>query len=87
MGDDTMLTTYDNPFNPFTDFISWWKYDLLLGHDTCGLLARSAGYDPNVSDEVNEKYIDSAMNDIVELEPEIYRIVRAKDYKEVLVTV
>ena len=39
---DSMLTTFDNRFNPFTDFIRWWKEDLRLGHDCCGTLAREA---------------------------------------------
>lgn len=33
---DSFLTTYDNPFNPFTDFVRWLKEDLILGHDGGG---------------------------------------------------
>ena len=34
-----MLTTVDNPFNPFTHFDEWFAYDLRLGYNSCGLLA------------------------------------------------
>lgn len=37
---EVLLTTTDNPFNPFVDFDSWYAEDLRLGYDTCGLIAR-----------------------------------------------
>lgn len=75
-----MLTTYDNPFNPFTNFIRWWKEDLLLGHDTCGTLARESNVSDVASKEVNEQYIDEAMKRIVMNEPMIYKMVLPSDY-------
>lgn len=79
---DTMLTTYDNPLNPFTDFEAWWKYDMLLGWDCCGTLAKEALTSESFSDEVNEKIIDDAMERICERYPMIYRIVARKDYEK-----
>jgi hypothetical protein len=35
-----LLTTKDNPFDPFEDWESWYNYDTLKGYDTCGYLAR-----------------------------------------------
>lgn len=78
--DDFMLTTVDNQFNPFDDFEIWWKEDLRLGHDTCGLLARTSNVSDVASDEVNEQYINSAMDEIVRRWPMIYRKVRKSDY-------
>lgn len=80
MDNDSMLTTYDNPFNPFTEFELWWKRDLLLGHDCCGTLARTSNVSDVASDEVNDKVILDAMKAIVEEEPMIYRIVMPSDY-------
>ena len=79
--DDYMLTTYDNPYNPFEDFLLWWKEDLRLGHDCCGLLARTANTSDIASDAVNEEDIDRAMDYIIEREPMIYKKVLASDYK------
>ena len=25
---EAMLTTFDNPFDPFEDFTSWWMFDI-----------------------------------------------------------
>lgn len=78
---DFMLSTFDNPFNPFEDFNTWMKTDMLLGHNCCGLLAIYAGTSPIFSDEVNEKYIDDAMNEIVASDPLTYRKVTKDTYK------
>lgn len=72
---ELMLTTFDNPFDPFTDFDRWWKEDLLLSHDCCGLLAREANISDVTSESVNQKDIFKAMQRIVNNEPMIYKIV------------
>jgi hypothetical protein len=35
-----MLTTIDNPYNPFTDFDEWYSYDERQGYSTLSYLAR-----------------------------------------------
>lgn len=81
MEKDSMLTTFDNPFNPFVDFFRWWKEDLLLGHDCCGLLAKESNVSDVASDEVNDKAVVDAMERIVKNEPMIYKIVYKEDFE------
>lgn len=51
-----MLTTFDNPFNPFVDFSSWYMFDCEMKHNTCGRLARLADFDSEMTEaEVNEE--------------------------------
>ena len=83
MEKDSMLTTFDNPFNPFTEFDRWWKEDLLLGHNCCGLLANESNVSDVASDEVNDKAIIEAMERIVKREPMIYKIVYQSDFNKV----
>lgn len=45
-----MLTTVDNPFDPFTMFDEWLAYDTRMGYNTPSFLARIA----KVSDELSE---------------------------------
>lgn len=45
-----MLTTVDNPFDPFEQFDEWYQWDESAGYCTSGLLGRIA----RVSDEISE---------------------------------
>lgn len=78
--DEYMLTTYDNPFNPFEDFERWFKEDIILGHNCCGLLGKKALTSKIFSDEVNEKIIEDAVNEIIQSDPLVYKKVTKEDY-------
>lgn len=81
--EDAMLTTYDNPFNPFEEFEQWFKFDMIHGHDCCGRLARLCGTSVNVlSDEINEDDADKAMDEIIKDEPTIYLKVTKESFKQ-----
>ena len=54
MAKECMLTTIDNPFDPFEQFSSWLMFDKEKGYDSCETLARIANY----SDEMSQKEID-----------------------------
>ena len=34
------LTTFDNPYDPFDQFIDWFMFDTEKGYNTCGKIAR-----------------------------------------------
>lgn len=54
MSNEVRLTTFDNPFNPFEDFTSWFLFDIEKGYNTCGYVARIA----NTSDDLSQKEVD-----------------------------
>ena len=60
-----MLTTIDNPFNPFTQFDDWLAYDEQKGYNTCAYLARIAKTSEELSALDEEMAIDSAIDEIV----------------------
>ena len=65
MAKDCMLTTFDNPYNPFDDFTSWLLYDKEKGYNTCERLARIAHLsDDMTQDEVDEE-TERAMDEII----------------------
>lgn len=37
-----MLTTFDNPYDPFDEFVQWFLYDIEHEYYTCARLARIA---------------------------------------------
>lgn len=60
-----MLTTVDNPFDPFTQYEEWYAYDLRLGYHTPSYLARMTITSDELSEGDQAKDIDDAMNAIV----------------------
>lgn len=65
-----MLTTLDNPFDPFNDFTSWYMFDCEKGHNTSSRLARIANLEPEMSQKEVEEEMDRAMNLIIKYDVE-----------------
>jgi hypothetical protein len=65
-----MLTTLDNPFDPFDDFTSWFSYDCEKGHNTSSRLARIANINPEMSQKEIDDEMDRAMDLIVKYDLE-----------------
>ena len=59
------LTTFDNPYDPFEEFTSWFLFDVEKGYNTCGYLARIARTSDQLSDEENNKEIERAIDEII----------------------
>ena len=80
--EEFMLTTVDNPFNPFTQFNEWFRYDMGMHYNTAGYLARIAKITNEMTDEEQEEEINRAMDEICEVNPlGIHKKVTANDYK------
>ena len=61
----SMLTTIDNPFDPFTEFDEWFQFDQQKGYYTCQFLARISRASSEMSDEDYEKENERAIDEIV----------------------
>lgn len=60
-----MLTTFDNPFDPFEQFDSWFLFDVEKGYNSCAYLARIARTSDQFSDKENEKEVENAIDEII----------------------
>lgn len=60
-----MLTTIDNPYNPFTQFNQWFLFDVEKGYDSCGYLDRIAHTSDEFSDEENIDETERAIDEIL----------------------
>lgn len=63
----SMLTTEDNPYNPFTQFDDWYAFDTQKKYNTCAYLARIAMTSDDLTDAENEAEIDRAIDEILSL--------------------
>lgn len=64
---ESMLTTLDNPYNPFTQYDEWYAFDVGMGYNTCAYLARVALTSDELSEKDNDDAISQAMKEILEL--------------------
>lgn len=76
---EVMLTTVDNPYDPFEQFTSWFLFDVEKGYNTCSYLARIV----KTSDEMTQKEVDEeverAIDEIIQYDfLDIYKKVRRK---------
>ena len=66
MDTEVMLTTFDNPHDPFDDFLSWFLFDIEQGYYTCSLLARIARYSEDFSVLEEKEDMERAIDQIIE---------------------
>ena len=65
-----MLTTFDNSFDPFVNYDSWFACDLDLSRkqnrlDCCSYLSRIARTSDQMTDEENAIEIERAIDEII----------------------
>lgn len=60
-----MLTTVDNPYNPFIQFDEWRAFDEAKGYYTCEYLARIAKTSHELSDADYDLAVEEAINEII----------------------
>ena len=77
---ECMLTTIDNPFDPFDQFDSWFQFDSDKGYNSCSYLARIARTSDQLSDDENNKEVERAIDEIIKYDfMNIYKKVKRKD--------
>lgn len=63
-----MLTTIDNPYDPFEQFDEWYQFDMEKGYSSCCYLDRVSQTSPQLSDEENAAEIEKAIDEIVKFD-------------------
>ena len=77
MASKCMLTTFDNPYNPFDEFTSWFMFDEEKGYHSCAYLGRIAKTSEQLSDEENAQEIERAIDEILKYDfQNIYKKVK-----------
>lgn len=68
MSMQSMLTTIDNPFDPFEQFTSWFLFDVEKGYNSCGKLARIANVSEDMSETEFNNEIDLAIDKLIKVD-------------------
>lgn len=77
---ECMLTTFDNPFNPFEQFDSWFLFDVEKGYNTCSYLARIAQIPEDATQKEVDEEIERAIDEIIRYDfMNIYKKVRRNE--------
>ena len=84
MANEVMLTTIDNPYNPFEQFDLWLLFDKEKGYNTCEYLARIVNLTNDMSEKEIEVATNRAIDDIIVNDPfGIYKKVTSEDIVKV----
>ena len=62
-----MLSTIDNPFDPFEDFDNWYNFDVAKGYNSCAYLSQIAKTSDELPESFNQSEIERAIDEIVDL--------------------
>ena len=80
MANECALTTYDNPFDPFTQFDSWFAFDTEKGYYTCSRIARLTNLTDDMSEVEKNEEIERAIDKIIEIDVlDIYKKVKREN--------
>ena len=60
-----MLSTIDNPFNPFEDYSSWLMFDKEKGYDSAERLTRIAKLTDDMTQKEENEEIERAIDEII----------------------
>ena len=66
METEVMLTTFDNPYDPFDDFDQWYSFDKQMHYDTCEKIARIAHSFEDFSTIEEKKDTERAIDEIID---------------------
>ena len=75
---EVTATTIDNPFNPFDDFNSWFRFDTEKGYYTSSKLGRLTHLTDDMTEKEENEEVERAVDRLIEIDPlDIYvKIVR-----------
>lgn len=69
MNKEVMITTVDNPFDPFDDFDNWFQFDTEKGYYTSSRLCRIASFEDDMTEKEQFEELERAIDRLIEIDP------------------
>lgn len=69
MHTEVMITTVDNPFDPFEDFDNWFQFDTEKGYYTSSRLCRIASFEDDMTEKEQFEELERAIDRLIEIDP------------------
>ena len=69
MNRQVMITTVDNPYDPFIDYKNWFLFDAEKGYYTTSKLARLIKTEEGMTEKEEFEEIERAIDRLVEIDP------------------
>ena len=77
--DKVMLTTIDNPYDPFEQFVNWFLFDVEKGYNTCSRLGRLVQFTDDMTQQEMDAEEERVMDIIIKYDfLDIYKKVTRK---------
>ena len=65
--DSVMLSTLDNPYDPFTQYDEWFVFDTEHGYNCCSLLARVSQFSIEFDEQKEKEIVNEAIDKIIKM--------------------
>ncbi len=79
--EDFLITTKDNPYNPYTEFDQWLNWDTLHGYNTLGRLDIYNASSTELSDEDEIRLYNEAVESLIFDQNYLNELILADDPK------
>jgi len=63
------ITTIDNPYNPFTDYVSWFMFDIEKGYYTSSKIARLTNLTDDMTEKEEAEEVERAIDELIKIDP------------------
>ena len=63
------ITTIDNPFDPFDDYVSWFLFDVEKGYYTSSKLGRLTHLTDDMTEKEEFEEVERAIDELIRIDP------------------
>ena len=63
------ITTIDNPFDPFDDYLSWFLFDIEKGYYTSSKIGRLTKLTDDMTEKEENEEVERAIDELISVDP------------------